>query len=406
MLPLVIYSCSRKYDRPFLDWALWQNFPVAKCALNAHPTTDEVRNQMQLTFFTPTAIPVSLSEITLSLHHQVEQLTECRLTWKSNFEQYQQIETHSFFNLKPELRSATTVEFSPDYPIAIQATLKLDRLPDLATHATSAEAATNYLLQLSQEAPEHPLLSTENWLVLSVKQHQESEEVGYTTLWAILNPVELTAGTVSEAELTQAVTQFFSNWTEANLGSLTEKAIAQILDEVGNFCNDLADVSIEAIAQANNSNNTILNQIIYFFTEDDWQFTKQQSEPALYLAFQGENGAWTCYARAREDQQQFVFYSLCPIAIPEANRSAIAEFLTRANYGMTIGNFELDFSDGEIRYKTSVDVEGDRLTSALIRNLVYTNVAMMDEYLPGIKAVVETGASPEAAIRAIEQSEA
>jgi hypothetical protein len=58
---------------------------------------------------------------------------------------------------------------------------------------------------------------------------------------------------------------------------------------------------------------------------------------------------------------------------------------------------------GEIRYKTSINVEGDRLSPTLIKRLVYTNVAMMDEYLPGIKAVIKTEVSPEEAIRAIEQ---
>jgi hypothetical protein len=80
---------------------------------------------------------------------------------------------------------------------------------------------------------------------------------------------------------------------------------------------------------------------------------------------------------------------------------AIAEFLTRANYGMTIGNFELDYTDGEIRYKTSIDVTNDQLSPALIQTLVYINVAMMDEYLPGIQAVID-GATPIAAIQAIE----
>jgi hypothetical protein len=79
----------------------------------------------------------------------------------------------------------------------------------------------------------------------------------------------------------------------------------------------------------------------------------------------------------------------------------IAEFLTRANYGMTIGNFELDYTDGEIRYKTSIDVTNAQLSSALIKTLVYTNVAMMDEYLPGIQVVL-AGATPIAAIQAIE----
>jgi hypothetical protein len=30
---------------------------------------------------------------------------------------------------------------------------------------------------------------------------------------------------------------------------------------------------------------------------------------------------------------------------------------------MIIGNFEMDFEDGEIRYKTSIDVEDDSLSS-------------------------------------------
>jgi hypothetical protein len=70
---------------------------------------------------------------------------------------------------------------------------------------------------------------------------------------------------------------------------------------------------------------------------------------------------------------------------------------------MTIGNFELDYTDGEIRYKTSIDVTGDRLTAALIQRLVYINVTMMDEYLPGIQAVL-AGQTPEAALQPIEQT--
>jgi len=47
-----------------------------------------------------------------------------------------------------------------------------------------------------------------------------------------------------------------------------------------------------------------------------------------------------------------------------SKRGAVAEFINRANYGIIIGNFEMDFADGEIRYKTSIDVQGDKLTSA------------------------------------------
>jgi len=69
---------------------------------------------------------------------------------------------------------------------------------------------------------------------------------------------------------------------------------------------------------------------------------------------------------------------------------------------MIIGNFELDFADGEIRYKTSIDVKGDFLSFELIKQLVYANVTMMDEYLPGIISVIDGDVLPKDAIAQIE----
>jgi hypothetical protein len=142
----------------------------------------------------------------------------------------------------------------------------------------------------------------------------------------------------------------------------------------------------------------ILDTTISFFQEDGWLFRQLEGQSVLAMGFQGESGQWTCYAQAREEQRQFVFYSVCPVNAPEDKRLAVAEFLTRANYGLFIGNFELDFDDGEIRYKTSIDVEGDRLTPALVQQLVYTNVLMMDQYLSGLMSVIYGDVAPAEAV--------
>jgi len=142
----------------------------------------------------------------------------------------------------------------------------------------------------------------------------------------------------------------------------------------------------------------LLNVAINFFTEDNWPFTQLQDQPILKLGFQGESGQWSCYAQAREEQAQFLFYSVCPVKAPEDRHTAVAEFLTRANYGLFIGNFELDFSDGEIRYKTSIAVEGSQLSPALVKPLVYANVLMMDRYLPGIMSVIYGSIPPAEAV--------
>ncbi|MGK7942847.1 MAG: hypothetical protein AB4058_00075, partial [Microcystaceae cyanobacterium] len=59
----------------------------------------------------------------------------------------------------------------------------------------------------------------------------------------------------------------------------------------------------------------------------------------------------------------------------------------------------------EIRYKTSIDVEGDRLTPALVENLVNINVITVDRYFPGMMKVIYGGMSPEEAIHSVEGGE-
>jgi hypothetical protein len=139
-----------------------------------------------------------------------------------------------------------------------------------------------------------------------------------------------------------------------------------------------------------------------FFTDNEWYFMRLDDRPVLQMGFQGKNGKWTCYASVDEEQRIFFFYSVCPIVIPEENRPAVAEFTTRANYGMKIGNFELDYNDGEVRYKTSVDVDNVPFVPQLISNMVYANVWTMDRYLPGILSVVYGNTLPQEAIAKVE----
>lgn len=146
----------------------------------------------------------------------------------------------------------------------------------------------------------------------------------------------------------------------------------------------------------------ILDALTAFFKEDEWALSQIVGKPMLWMDFAGHNGRWTCYAREEEEKQIFMFHSYAPVKTPEDKRPLMADFLTRANYGLYIGNFEMDYNDGEIRYKTSIDVENAELNSALIKGVVYPNVSIMDKYLPGIMAVIYGGSSPTEAIALVE----
>ena len=82
----------------------------------------------------------------------------------------------------------------------------------------------------------------------------------------------------------------------------------------------------------------------------------------------------------------------------------MAEFIARANYGLRIGNFEMDFSDGELRYKSSLDFEQENLSFILIAKAIYPAVQTMDYYLPGIMSVIYGKKSALEAIAEIEEN--
>ena len=149
--------------------------------------------------------------------------------------------------------------------------------------------------------------------------------------------------------------------------------------------------------------NPIMDAVKAFFTADNWSFDEVEGRNIIRMQFAGENANWTCYAQVKEEQERLMFYSTLPTKAPEEKRFAIAEYITRANYGLLIGNFEMDFADGEIRFKTSVDMEDGALTHKFIQNLVYMNVLMMDKYLPGVMSVIYSDTSPANAIAQVEE---
>jgi len=120
----------------------------------------------------------------------------------------------------------------------------------------------------------------------------------------------------------------------------------------------------------------------------------------MRITMPSERGPVSCALRADEGTGVVVFYSLCPIEVPAERMSAALELVARLNAGHVLGNLELDVDTGAIRFKTSIDVEGEALNEGLFANLVYANVASLEQMLPAITAVVIEQKSPRDAMRA------
>jgi len=94
-----------------------------------------------------------------------------------------------------------------------------------------------------------------------------------------------------------------------------------------------------------------------------------------------------------------------PNNIKKSKRTLVAELLTRINYGLKIGNFEIDLDDGEVRYKTSIMLEDESWTREIIRPVVFYNLSMMDQYWVALQSVVEGRYAPDKALELVESED-
>ena len=102
-------------------------------------------------------------------------------------------------------------------------------------------------------------------------------------------------------------------------------------------------------------------------------------------------------------QDNFSTLTTIPISADENHRLATAEYLTRANYNVRVGNFEMDMNDGEIRYKTYVHAgEGDLCVSGA-RLALTIPFLMIDRFGDGLLEVIFGFKTPREAFEATQE---
>ncbi|SMP77506.1 Putative sensory transduction regulator [Neorhodopirellula lusitana] len=88
--------------------------------------------------------------------------------------------------------------------------------------------------------------------------------------------------------------------------------------------------------------------------------------------------------------------------IPEGYRTQIAEAVTRANYGLKLGKFEMDLDDGEIRYQTALPLGDSFPCDEVLDHILYVGGAMVDRYVPAFLSIVYGNEDVKLAIDAAE----
>lgn len=142
----------------------------------------------------------------------------------------------------------------------------------------------------------------------------------------------------------------------------------------------------------------LFNTMVAFYEKMGWPMAQIAGETILSTTYGGTVAQWVFVASVDEPNGIITMFARTPEPCPPEHFTIMSEFLERANFGMTHGAWVMDRSDGEIRFRVGVDMNGLPLTDEYLRNLtLYTNLTM-ERYWPGLKAIIHEGAAAATAL--------
>ena len=155
----------------------------------------------------------------------------------------------------------------------------------------------------------------------------------------------------------------------------------------------------------NDNSLSLIETIEQVLVEDDWHYERDDDRDVVMTGVKCRNTSLRMAFDAKEDKQIVLLYGLIDGRVPESRLAEAAEFISRANFGLLVGNFEMDWADGEIRFKVSVDVEGGELTPTMVRNMTNYCVVTVNRYYPSLMGVLFGNLDPAEAATAAEEAE-
>lgn len=130
--------------------------------------------------------------------------------------------------------------------------------------------------------------------------------------------------------------------------------------------------------------------------------TRVPGMPVINLPIDSQAGKLNMYIHSHEAANRLFVYSRPQdLLVPPDRIHELALFLCRANYGLPLGNFEIDVNDGEFNFKNSIDVNQGSLTPGMVQTLIVFSLECQTRYLPGVHAVI-AGQDAKSAIEAID----
>jgi hypothetical protein len=139
--------------------------------------------------------------------------------------------------------------------------------------------------------------------------------------------------------------------------------------------------------------------VLDYLDSKNFNYTPHHEEYRVSLNMSGKNANFRFAARISHDGDYLQISALLPFFVrDEKQRLSVAELITRANYCMPLGKFEMDMKDGEVRFHITHVIGETGLSSAMIEKHFMTAYYTADRYFPAFMQHLHAGYTPEDAV--------
>lgn len=130
----------------------------------------------------------------------------------------------------------------------------------------------------------------------------------------------------------------------------------------------------------------------YFYAKNADRFclTKQMNSLTVTITLLVDNKNETLYVAGLESE-----------LIPPEYRSAVALYLTHANFNLKMGCFDFDLDNGIVCFRFAIDAEGGEMSTFMVGYMLELAAVMVDRYHVGIMRILYSNSSFEEAYQSV-----
>jgi hypothetical protein len=152
--------------------------------------------------------------------------------------------------------------------------------------------------------------------------------------------------------------------------------------------------------------NVTLELLSQYLDARDFAHTVNEDGRVIETGFTGDTGIFKVSVVLWGEAPMKLFIGVrIPIIVPEKRRPAMAEAITRANFGMALGGFEMEMGTGFLGFKADMAIADGTVTEEQFHTLLIAAMGTADTYLPAfLRLIYGDDLSPAKVVAEVEMA--